>query len=560
MKDLDSLIENTFSSKRKNDTGFNFNSLLEIVSEVLETMPPQQFLVKEKKNKEGKTTQFTISMIPDIEVSELGWSDVRTPETGEPIRGRERQILEAYLENIVGDSGGIDSLPQKLEALSKLADNPEEFVSSETSGKTTAQKLRTVISFLVFYKTLTKIIANFNASAAGFSFESFLATLLKGRQIPASGAGTIADFVDEDGVKVSLKLYKETSVEVGGSFVDLTGDLIRDEKMTYLVVMKNLKGSRETLDGILTFYKFDFTLENIMEILKDTKAFSARCIILPLEGDSLDTDEVPERVNAVQMMRDGFEKYISDRIDNEEVVSKILDTDEFIFNTPENKEIRTTTLLYPPTKGQKLERAINILKDVLGVDDSVATQVAAEIYNASKMAKADLTSARDLRKQKVSSLLPSLAQYGKAPKDKDEKEEYQRDVYNAAYKSSEYYSGLSTEEKKKALLRTNGYINELQFSMNRKEVVDVASGHKGTEGDAEPSIGVLKVGTSSLQSMLDSSIAALNTDIFSVFSNLQDLSDSLNSFFAGGLADDDQAVKAIDNANAIEGKTEKIRK
>jgi hypothetical protein len=555
MKDLDSLIENTFSNNKK-DTGFNFNNLLEIVSEVLETMPPQQFLVKEKKNKEGKTTQFTISMIPDIEVSELGWSDVRTPETGEPIRGRERQILEAYLENIVGDTGGIDSLPQKLEALSKLADDPEAFVSSETSGKTAAQKLRTVISFLVFYKTLTKIIANFNASAAGFSFESFLATLLKGRQIPASGAGTIADFVDEDGVKVSLKLYNEASVEVGGSFADLTGDLIRDEKMTYLVVMKNLKGSRETLDGILKFYKFDFTLDNVMDILKDSKAFSARCIILPLEGD--DIDEVPERVNATKLMSEKFEEYLLELAKNDEIVSDILNIPAFQYGTPESKEVRVGAKY--PSSGSKRDRVIRTLKDSLDIDDADADRIATVIRKASALAEEDLVKARASRKEKVSALIPSLSKYGASPKEKGEKEKYQKGVYEAANKSAEYYNKLSSEDKKKALLRTNGYINELQFSLNRKEVVELASGQKGDTGDADPSIGTLKIGTSSLQSMLDSSIAALNTDIFSVFSNLQDLSDSLNSFFAGGLADDDQAVKAIDNASAIEGKTEKIRK
>jgi len=35
MKELDSLIENTFSSKRKKDTGFIFQDLLNIVSEVM---------------------------------------------------------------------------------------------------------------------------------------------------------------------------------------------------------------------------------------------------------------------------------------------------------------------------------------------------------------------------------------------------------------------------------------------------------------------------------------------------------------------------------------------
>ena len=63
--------------------------------------------------------------------------------------------------------------------------------------------------------------------------------------------------------------------------------------------------------------------------------------------------------------------------------------------------------------------------------------------------------------------------------------------------------------------------------------------------------------------MLDSSIKALNTDVFTVFSNLQVLSDSLNSVFAGGLADTGEngaADKAIENADAIEGKTIEMKK
>ena len=57
----------------------------------------------------------------------------------------------------------------------------------------------------------------------------------------------------------------------------------------------------------------------------------------------------------------------------------------------------------------------------------------------------------------------------------------------------------------------------------------------------------------------DSAVAALNTDIFSIFSDLQLLSDSLNTFFAGGLQDDDEASQAIQSADSIEGKTKEIR-
>jgi len=117
---------------------------------------------------------------------------------------------------------------------------------------------------------------------------------------------------------------------------------------------------------------------------------------------------------------------------------------------------------------------------------------------------------------------------------------------------------LSEDDKRRALLRSNGYLNELQFSLNKTEVIRLARDQKGGE-DAEPLEGVLEVGTASLQTMLDASIAALNTDIFSIFSDLQLLSDSLNTFFAGGLQDDNEAVQAIQSADSIEGKTKEIR-
>ena len=287
MSDLKNILKEEYTKKERVITP---HVLMEMIEEVMEI--PLSFIIKEEKK--GKTQTLTISMIPDIEVSELGWADVRTPEGGgTTIKSRERQLLEGYLSNIVGDSGGMEALPQKLAALSSLADNPAEFVKTGSAGQSPTEQIKTVISFLVFYKTLTKIIANFNASAAGFNFESFMATLLGGKQIPASGAETIADFEDESGTLVSLKLYNEKTVEVGGSFEALVDDLVRDGKMTYLVVTKDLKGAREALDGTLKFYKFDFTLDNVMEILKDTKAFSARCIILPL-GEEGAEGEVPE--------------------------------------------------------------------------------------------------------------------------------------------------------------------------------------------------------------------------------------------------------------------------
>jgi hypothetical protein len=142
-------------------------------------------------------------------------------------------------------------------------------------------------SYLVFVKTLTMAITNFNASAAGFNFEAFLATLMAGSQIPAQGAKTIADFTaDIDGsvVPISLKLYTEGQLEVGGSFTDLVNDLaVPNESwaswaaspeydggaMKYIVCTKDFEKSDDPLarSGVINFYEFDVSRKNVFSLL-----------------------------------------------------------------------------------------------------------------------------------------------------------------------------------------------------------------------------------------------------------------------------------------------------
>ena len=134
-------------------------------------------------------------------------------------------------------------------------------------------------------------------------------------------------------------------------------------------------------------------------------------------------------------------------------------------------------------------------------------------------------------------------------------------IAKAAEASAKYYKEKLTDPaaKRTALLNSNGYLNELQFALNRTEVVKQARGQKGMEGDGEPMEGKLRIGTGPLQTMLNDSVAALNTNVFSIFGDLQVLSDSLNSFFAGGLQDPKKAASAISSADSIEGKTEELK-
>ncbi len=533
------------------------NELEQIISSVTKVIYDKA-IVSERKSQD---LTFKLSMIPEIEVSELGWSDVRTPEGGGvPVKGRERQLLEDYLENILGSdiARGLDSLPQQLDKLSSFYDNPEQYLGAADSRP---QKIQQAISMLVFYKTLTKIIANFNASSAGFSFESFLATLLDGVQVPAN-TGTIADFYagGTDGEPISLKLYNEKGVEVGGSFVDLVGDLLNDSKdnrMTYLVVMKNLKGEAENLTGNLTFYQFDFTLDNVMDIIGDSKPASAATIILPLEGENLPDVEAPERIRVtVDMVQELFVQNLKELLKNDQVVSAITTAPHFQYGTDEMLSIASTSSpvrkYADKRKASNRENMEQILRGIPAFENAEnLEQIVSAIYAALDKAAIQVKELRAGRKEKIAQILPSLSSYRVTKGSKGDKRASEAENINvAAANSIKFYDKLrgDREAQKRALLKTNGYLNEMQFSLNKAEVLKLA----------EP-MATLEVGAQAIQKMLSATTSLLNSEVFAIFESLRELSDNLNGFFASGLADTEKATGAIDDAQNIEAKTEKVR-
>ena len=178
-KELNYIKENYFSDPAEE---LGLKLIYEMIDEVLEVevVSANRRLLRERM--EGAV--LTLQAIPDISVSELGWTDVRTVGNQE-VSGPARNQLLQFTKNIQGAD-----LQDKLTSLAEFYNSPD---SINLEGATPGQRIASALSYLVFYKTLTKVISNFNAASAGFNFEAFLAVLLEGAQIQAN-TGTIADF------------------------------------------------------------------------------------------------------------------------------------------------------------------------------------------------------------------------------------------------------------------------------------------------------------------------------------------------------------------------------
>ena len=230
-------------------------------------------LLREQFLDGSKEVTLTLQAIPEIAVSELGWTDISGKGDSE-IEGPERQRLSQFLQNIQGAD-----FVEKVRSLSNFYQSPDTAMSQmfpEGAASSAAEEIKVALSYMVFFKTLTKVISNFNAASAGFNFEAFLAVLAGGFQVPAN-KGTIADFVSRSegrDIPISLKLYGEGHLHVGGSFVDLVNDLADPQydvpQMRYIACTKKFEDDKKAgldINGTIKFMRFDFTLDNVMNCM-----------------------------------------------------------------------------------------------------------------------------------------------------------------------------------------------------------------------------------------------------------------------------------------------------
>ena len=95
-----------------------------------------------------------------------------------------------------------------------------------------------------------------------------------------------------------MKLYKEGKLEVGGSFTDLMVDLENLGEMQYICTTKDLTGEGLDQEGRLTFYRFNFNLDNTFNIIARSSKESQKNILLPkifLDSNGENMEGVPQK-------------------------------------------------------------------------------------------------------------------------------------------------------------------------------------------------------------------------------------------------------------------------
>jgi len=553
---IDTLVESFYSKKDETES---------IINEVLSLLVGEEqaaALIREQR----EPITLSYDGVPDIPISEIPWSSVKTLEGGAEIPSPQRKQLEQFLDDIAGDD-----LKDKVEGLSKFYEtDPVQLLEQGFFGDSNKERISKALGYLTFYKTLTKIIAHFNASSAGFSFEAFLGVLLGGKQVP-TGEGTIADLVTGDGTPVSLKLYTEGSLKVGGSFTDLVNDLRKFEKMQYVAVTKRLND--ENTAGRLDFYRFDFTLDNVANIMLNGGLENPELMRLPTgfveNPTGFEDIEIPPPPKVEELV-----KIYEDRVVERgkgKYPEDILESVIQLVNLPEGTTYLTSPAKFghPKSRLKKMSAtgkvaarfavALGLLEDEVRPKMRTDGREAVENFDKQRKLVSDIYN--DV-------LVPAYAEVvaaaGRSIKARQELIARAGGDYLDYERSVEVYNRLpSPALKKKALLLSHGYVNTDQFELTepRVKVIDrLADPYEVfPPGQDEVKLGSIEVGQEQVINLMQKISEIIDASVFAIFEDLKVLTTNIQSYFGNGLQNDQEAKTAIEASKSIGERTQELQ-
>jgi len=351
--------------------------------------------------------------------------------------------------------------------------------------------------------------------------------------------------------------------------------------MQYVAVTKTLND--ENTAGRLDFYRFDFTLDNIANIMYNGGLENPNLMKLPQgfidapEGFADVEIPAPPKSEELQKLFIQTVKELADEagVSAEEVELSLEATDLPQSTSPYLSSTGTKVFGHPRSKLKTTGVAIPFAK-AMGVlpDDydfkakppartperaehnrlaKEAKEITQRIYGGVLLpayAKVTETALRTIRARQE-----LMGRAGGAYNDAEDPRE-------AAEDSVAAYNRLTPEQKKQALLLTHGYVNTDQFELTEKRILDIETLADGKrvfpEGQNNIMLGSIEVGQEQVVELMNTVSQIIDTSVFEIFQDLKTLTTNIQAYFGNGLEDDKQATAAIDASKSIGEKTAEL--
>jgi len=319
--------------------------------------------------------------------------------------------------------------------------------------------------------------------------------------------------------------------------------------------------------GSLDWYRFNFNLENLYNIIAKSSKESRKNILLPkvfiaTNGESI--EGVPEKAaslpSAEEMENEFYDILTSIIAENEEIISQQSGGNFNLEDLKQSLDFAKSETLFV---GNKIRGKDNM--GVMGLVQSLkASAIDAEL-------KTDQVKATAIYKAIVKAYGILAGRYKR-----DEQKARRQETLNEMYfydglneeelleRSRAFYNAASPELKIRCLEYAYGYISNGHFNLTQGMVQKIAvlAGDRAAqlfpEGQSQVRIGQLEIGASNVQQVLNGLSGVLNQNIFQIFESLKILTTNIQGYFAGGLNDDSKAKTAITAAEEIETKTADI--
>ena len=557
------LIEKFYNDKKSKDSQVDLGFLMDMIKERYSQIASSAPL----KEQNSVDMSVTWNGIPELQMSELAWGSASG--SGENPSDARVQ-LERFLDH-VGVSRK-DDIKVKLSALESFYTKSEKTGKTKGVGKTSLARaginvddpketIGRIIGYLTFYKTLTMILQNFNASAAGFTFESFIAVLLGGEQIP-TGNQTIADLTSKTGKPISLKLLTDEAANVKGSYTDLIDDLagrgsMPVERMEYLVCLKNLTGEGEALEGVIKFYRFYYDYESMLEFLTATSGKYADNLRLPLGPDGVTPDPAKE-LRYTEPVPDYNGEPVND--DNQDWWQanflEVFESAANELNVENAADYQESVLSLQGEDGMSYRNATAWIEAVSALHPEVVANSNAQTkrnvasHPAYVLAKDVNLKLRNLHKNLVTAAQKARKEAGaQAASQKN-----YASVEDSVKMLRQLHAAGDREAFFNAMTNSYGYVTRKQWIVTGGQIESITSSL-----GQEAYLGRLFIGQNYVHEMVNLYRDIMNEKVFEIFRELKVLTASLNDFFTGGLQDT-AARQAINSSDSIGEKTAKVQK